>query len=298
MANTNTWQTVVTSTQEEHVVSAATVTITGDKKVRICYLDKLDKIKKNADGTPIINKIVNFTDGQKCKVFELNELPLDFSDAEPGDEVILRVKSTGSTIVEFLPNKETNLLARFTGFWHVGGKESNATPTEAKKFKEGDADVLQFVPNFKIEGGMFDGKSVCAYLQFHKKGISKYGSPYEMATFPKAEDGTVGIGFKPLPNHTTGYAWSDKVYGLRHCGLFDKSITMPEDGNPLPIMEQNMLQANKLVEVDIEGGYVSAIRSAKKISVSMKPVEAVAQSAVAHEAGITEPVPAVNHDEM
>jgi hypothetical protein len=40
---------------------------------------------------------------------------------------------------------------------------------------------------------------------------------------------------------------------------------MPEDGNPLKAIEQKLLQANKLVEIEVAKGYVVSLSSAKKL---------------------------------
>lgn len=254
------------------VTSAATVTILEGGKVRICYLDKFDKQTKE------VTKKVNFSDGEKCKIFEFSELPVQFDEADAGAEIILRVKSEGKKIVEFLPENEVGLEGRFVEFYRVNGKDTNPIPVEAKKFKDSAPDVLQFSAIFRIEGGMFDGKTVTDFLQFHQSGISKAGNPYSYPTFTVDASGNVSLGFQPLPDGTTGYNWSNKIYDLRHCGLLEGSpMQMPEDGNPLLLIEQKLQKANKLVKLDIEKGYVAAISSAKKMKavLAKPPVEVV-----------------------
>ena len=252
-----------------------------ETKIRICYLDTYDPKKTNPDGTPVISKVVNFSDGQKCKIYDMTELPVVI-DAEIGTEMSLRVHSEGSKIIEFLPWNENDVEARFVEFFHVNGKDTPALPTPKDKWNKNDeyeADVLQFNALFKIEGGAFDGKVVSDYLQFSKKGISRKEPhrPYEFVTFPKTADGTVGLGFSVLPNGSTGDTQMNKIYDLRHCGLLDgESIVMPEDNNPLPLIEAKLQRANKLVKIDIAKGYVVSISSAKKATFQVAKKEEVA----------------------
>lgn len=271
--------------KSDFVTAAANVSVIADSKVKICYLDRFDR-----DGK--VTKEINFSDGQKCHIYSFAELPMQFSEEDEGAEVVLRVKSEGSKIVEFLPENESKLMGRFVAFYRKNGDNTDPIPDEKKKFKETDADVLQFCAIFKLEGGMFDGKTVTQYLQFSQSGkAQKTGNPYSFSTFVKCEDGTVGLGFKPLPNGTTGYKWSDQVYDLRHCGLMDgNSMVMPEDGNPLPLIEKKLQMANKLVEIEVAKGYVVSLSSAKKLGTfGAKAVETPKV-----EAG----VPATSPDEM
>ena len=256
------------SPKDEYVTQAATVTVLPDSKVRICYLDKFDPIKKNPDGTPAVSKVITFADGEKCKIFDFSALPMQFSTEDEGIEATLRVKSEGSKVIEFLPWNEAGLKGKFIGFSRSNGENTDPVPFEAKKWSEDKPDILQFGSMFKIEGGMFDGKIVHRYQQFSQSGLGKKEPhrPYSFSTFVKDEDGNVALGFQPLPNGTTGYKWSDQIYDLRHCGLLEgASIVMPEDGNPLKAIEQKLLQANKVVEMDIEKGYVASLSSAKKL---------------------------------
>jgi hypothetical protein len=259
------------------VTSAALITVLEDKQVRICYIDKFDSKNKNQDGSAIITKVVNFADGTKCKIFKFEELPVLFpDDVEVGAEIIYRVKSDGGTIVEFLPENEDGLDGRVVSFYRTNGENTPPIPAPAKKWREDAPDVLQFCVKFKLEGGSFDGKFVDGYFQFEKTGISKKGNPYTFTTFPKDENGNVGIGFEVLPNGTTGQEWSDKVWGLlKHGGVTDgAAIPMPEDNNPLFLIEQKLLQANKHLKLDVHNGYVSGISSPKKLTVTInKPVE-------------------------
>ena len=274
------------------VVSAALITILEEHKVRICYLDKFDMKKKNADGSPFRNKEVNFSDGTKCKIFGFDELPVVFpDDTEVGAEIVYRVKSDGGKIVEFLPENEDGLEARFVNFYRTNGEGTAPIPAPARKFREDSPDILQFCGRFKFEGGSFDGKFVDGYFQFEKSGISKAGNKYTFTTFPKDEAGNVGIGFEVQPNGMTGQQWSDLVWGLlKHGGVTEgASIVMPEDGNPLPQIEQKLLQANKLLKLDIHNGYVSGISSAKKVQLSIAKPQPKVET---HEVGIT------NSDEM
>ena len=266
--------------KSEYVTSAATVTVLPENKVRICYLDKFDRITKEKV------KDINFADGQKCKIYDMSELPVTISADDEGAEFVLRVKSEGSKIVEFLPENETGLLAKFVGFYHVNGKDTPPIPSEKKKYKEGDADVLQFCALFTIEDGAFAGKTVAQYLQFSQAGkAKKSGNPYSFSTFIKDAEGNVGLGFQPLPNGSTGYKWSDQIYALRHCGMVDgDSIKMPEDNNPLALIEAKLLQANRVVELEVEKGYVSTISSGKKVG--FKPAPKVVEVAQ-HEVGLT-----------
>jgi len=265
MANTD-WDSVVTKNEGNYVTNAATVTIV-EGKVRICYLDKFDK-----DGK--ITKEIRFPDGKQCHIFEMKDLPLEFSAEDEGAEVILRVKSEGTAngvkIVEFLPEND-RVQGRFVEFVRVNGKDTPPIPFEKRKWREDDADVLQFAPVFKIEGGAFDGKTVAMYLQFQKSGKSKAGNAYTMDTFPANNEGQVAFGFNILPNGTTGYKWSDQVYSLRHCGLLEgERLAMPEDGNPLPLFEKRLKSANKLVDLDISKGYAVDIHPIKKVSLGAK----------------------------
>ena len=261
------------------VTAAATVSI-QDGKVRICYLDRYNTKEK----PPVMTKEINFSDGQKCKVYEFSELPMQFSAEDEGAEVVLRVKSEGSKIVEFLPENEDDITARFVDFYRPGGTEASPAFFEKDKWNKDDpyeANVLQFCAKFKIEGGIFDGKFTLGYFQGVKSGISKKEGhrPYEFSTFPKSASGNVGLGFAPLPNGTTGQVWSDLVYGLRHCGLLEgEPMPYPEDGNPLPQIEKKLQQANRLVKLEIHKGYVTGISSPKKLA--MRPAPEV------HEPGI------------
>ena len=257
-----------TEGKNEFVSSAATVSVIADGKVSICYLDKFDFVKKNPDGSPVIAKVVTFADGQKCKIFEFTELPMQFSTEDEGVEAILRVASEGSKVVEFLPWNEVGLKGKFVQFSRTNGEGTDPIPFEAKKFSEDKPDILQFGATFKIEGGMFDGKLVHQYLQFSQSGLGKREPhrPYSFSTFTKDEDGNVALGFQPTPNGTTGYKWSDQIYDLRYCGLLEgAAIPMPEDGNPLKAIEQKLQMANKLVEIEVAKGYVVSLTSAKKL---------------------------------
>lgn len=257
-----------TDGKNEFVSSAATVSVIADGKVKICYLDKFDFVKKNPDGSPAIAKVVTFADGQKCKIFEFAELPMQFSKEDEGVEAILRVASEGSKVVEFLPWNEVGLKGKFVQFSRTSGEGTDPIPFEAKKFSEDKPDILQFGATFKLEGGMFDGKLVHQYLQFSQSGLGKREPhrPYSFSTFTRDEDGNVALGFQPTPNGTTGYKWSDQIYDLRHCGLLEgATIPMPEDGNPLKAIEQKLQMANKLVEIEVAKGYVVSLTSAKKL---------------------------------
>ena len=275
------------ATASEFVTSAATVSILPEGKVRICYLDKYDTKKT----PPELKRAVNFSDGTKCKIFEFGELPMAFSKDDEGAEAIFRVKSEGSKIVEFLPENETELDAKFIDFYRPNGEGTSPLPTEGMKWNKDDpyeGNVLQFSAKFQIVGGSFDGKFVFGYYQFSKTGVSRKEGhrPYEFITFPKDENGNVGLGFDVLPNGTTGAVWSDKVYSLRHCGMLEgKFIPFPEDGNPLPILEQRMQQANKIVRVEIKNGGVYDISSPKKL-------------VMFHAKETVEPIVPVNVDEM
>lgn len=255
-----------TEGKTDFVTQAATVTVLPESKVKICYLDKVDGMKKNPDGLPVFVK-VTFSDGQQCKIFEFAELPMQFSTEDEGVEAVLRVKSEGSKIVEFLPWNESGLKGKFIQFSRTNGEGTDPIPFEKKKFQEDNPDVLQFGATFKLEGGMFDGMLVHQYLQFSQSGLAKKsGKPYSFSTFTKDEDGNVALGFQPLPNGTTGYKWSDQIYDLRHCGLLEgAAIPMPEDGNPLKAIEQKLQMANKLVEIEVVKGYVASLSSAKKL---------------------------------
>jgi hypothetical protein len=248
--------------KQDFVTQAATVTVLPDSKVKICYLDKFDTTKT----PPELKSKVTFSDGQQCKIFEFAELPMQFSTEDEGVEAILRVKSEGSKVLEFLPWNESGLKGKFIQFSRTNGEGTDPIPFEKKKFQEDNPDVLQFGATFKIEGGMFDGMLVHQYLQFSQSGkAKKTGNPYSFSTFTKDEDGNVALGFQPLPNGTTGYKWSDQIYDLRHCGLLEGEIPMPEDGNPLKAIEQKLLMANKLVEIEVVKGYVASLSSAKKL---------------------------------
>lgn len=259
------------------VTSAALITILEDKQVRICYLDKFDMKNKNPDGSPIISKVVNYSDGTKCKIFPFSELPVIFpDDTEVGAEVVYRVKSDGAKILEFLPENEEGLDGRFVSFYRTNGEGTAPIPAAARKFREDAPDVLQFCARFELKGGSYDGKFVDGYFQMEKSGTSKKGNKYTFTTFPKDENGNVGIGFSVLPNGTTGQEWSDKVWGLlKHGGVTEgNAIPMPEDGNPLLLIEQKLQQANKPLKLDIHNGFVSAISSPKKLAMTInKPVE-------------------------
>lgn len=261
--------------KSEFVTSAATVSVLEDNKVKICYLDRFDH-----DGK--MTKEINFSDGQKCKIFSFADLPMAFSAEDVGAEVVLRVKSEGGTIVEFLPENENGLKGKFVEFYRMGGEGTNPVPDEKKKFKEGDADVLQFCALFKVEGGSFEGKTVAYFLQFSQSGLAKKsGKPYSFSTFVKDEDGNVALGFQPLPNGTTGYKWSDQIYSLRHCGLLEgKPIQMPEDGNPLLLIEQKLQMANKTVEIEVAKGYMVGLASAKKVGLFQPKVVEPVQEVV------------------
>ena len=249
------------------VTGAANITILPEGKVKICYLDRFDREGK-------ITKEMNFSDGQKCKIFDGKDLPMAFSAEDEGAEVVLRVKSEGNTIVEFLPENEV-VQGRFKEFWRKNGEGTSPIPEERKKFKDTDDDVLQFCALFNIEGGAFDGKVVAQFLQFCKSGKSKKtNTPYSFSTFTEDEEGNVALGFQPLPDGSTGYKWSDQIYSLRHCGLLEGgSIKMPEDGNPLLLIEQKLQQANKLVELEVVKGYVSTVSSGKKVALFKAPAK-------------------------
>jgi hypothetical protein len=249
--------------KQDFVTQAATVTVLPDSKVKICYLDKFDTTKT----PPELKSKVTFSDGSQCKIFEFTELPMQFSTEDEGVEAILRVKSEGSKVLEFLPWNESGLKGKFIQFSRTNGEGTDPIPFEKKKFQEDNPDVLQFGATFKIEGGMFDGMLVHQYLQFSQSGLAKKSkNPYSFSTFTKDEDGNVALGFQPLPNGTTGYKWSDQIYDLRHCGLLEgAAIPMPEDGNPLKAIEQKLLMANKLVEIEVVKGYVASLSSAKKL---------------------------------
>jgi hypothetical protein len=262
------------------VTSAALITVLEDKQVKICYLDKFDAKQKNQDGSPVIARVVNFSDGTKCKVFKFEELPVLFpDDVEVGAEIIYRVKSDDGKIVEFLPENEDGLDGRVVSFYRTNGENTPPIPAPAKKWREDSPDVLQFCAKFKLEGGSFDGKFVDGYFQFEKSGISKKGNPYTFTTFPKDENGNVGIGWEVLPNGSTDMGdWADKVWGLlKHGGVTEgNAIPMPEDNNPLLQIEQKLLQANRHLKLDVHNGYVSAISSPKKLTVTInKPAEPV-----------------------
>lgn len=289
----------------EYVTSAANVSIIEimdennkvvDHKVKICYLDKYDT-KTNP---PTLRKEIRFSDGQQCKIYSFDELPMKFSAEDVGAEVTLRVKSEGSTIVEFLPENDDGLEARFVDFYRPNGADSAPTPFEKEKWNKNDPyapNILQFCAKFKLEGGAFDGKFVFAYVQFSMSGVSKKEGhrEYEFLTFPMAADGNVGLGYEVLPNNSTGRTWSDLVHGFRHCGLYDGApIPYPEDGNPLPQIEKKLQQANKLVKLDIRGGYVKSIDAAKKMTMFQPKQTQQAQQPQAHEPGL----PADNPDEM
>jgi hypothetical protein len=266
----------VTKPASTLVTSAALVTVLEDKQVRICYLDKFDKVLKNPDGSPKISREVNFSDGVKCKIFKFDELPVVFpDDTEVGAEIIFRVKSDDGKIVEFLPENEDGLGGKFVSFYRTNGEGTAPIPAAARKFREDAPDVLQFCARFKLEGGSFDGKFVDGYFQFEKSGISKKGNPYTFTTFPKDENGNVGVGFKILPNGATDSGdWSDKVWGLLKSGGVTEgaSIPFPEDGNPLLAIEQKLLQASKHLKLDIHNGYVVGISSPKKLAVTINKV--------------------------
>lgn len=264
------------------VTSAAVVSVLEDG-VRICYLDKVDKVRKNADGSPLITNVVTFSDGQKCKIYGFDQLPVQFSPEDSGAETVFRVKSEGSDIIEFLPENEEGLEGRFVDFYRTNGVGTDPIPALAKKWNKDDpyeANVLQFCARFKIEGGSFDGKFVDGYFQFHKSGISKKEGhrPYEFVTFPKDTKGDVGIGFDVQPSGLTGQVWSDLVWGLlKYGGVIEgASIPFPEDGNPLPQIENKLQQANKLLKLNIHNGRVKEISSAKKLTVSIaKPAQTI-----------------------
>jgi hypothetical protein len=273
------------------VTSAALITVLEGQQVRICYLDKFDNKNKNQDGSPTVTKVVNFADGVKCKIFKFEELPVVFpDDTEVGAEVIYRVKSDGGKIVEFLPENEDGLDGKYVSFYRTNGEGTSPIPAAAHKFREDAPDILQFCAKFRLEGGSFDGKFVDGYFQFEKTGVSKKGNPYCFTTFPKDENGNVGIGFEVLPNGSTGQEWSDKVWGLlKHGGVIEgATIPMPEDGNPLPQIEQKLQQANKHLKLDIHNGYVSSISSPKKLAVTINKATETK----------VEAVPATNSDEM
>lgn len=266
-----------TEGKSEFVTQAATVTVLPDSKVKICYLDKYDTTKN----PPELKNKVTFSDGQQAKIFEFAELPMQFSTEDEGVEAVLRVKSEGSKVIEFLPWNESGLKGKFIQFSRTNGEGTDPIPFEKKKFQEDNPDVLQFGATFKIEGGMFDGLLVHQYLQFSQSGkAKKSGNPYSFSTFTKDEDGNVALGFQPLPNGTTGYKWSDQIYDLRHCGLLEgAAIPMPEDGNPLKAIEQKLQMANKLVEIEVAKGYVVSLTSAKKLGTfgakAVEPVQEV-----------------------
>jgi len=244
----------------------------AEHKIQISYLDKYDNKKTNPDGSPVITKVVSFSDGQKSKIYGFDELPVLFPD-EVGAEITLRVKSEGSTIIDFLPWNVKEVDARFVEFWKANGKDTSPIPKE-KEFKWNKNDpyepnVLQFSAIFKIEGGEFDGKLVTDYLQFSRSGISRKEShlSYDFITFPKDAAGNVGLGYEVKPDGWTGDAQFNKIHELRHCGLYDgESIPYPEDGNPLPMIEAKLQRANKLVKLEISRGYVASISTAKKVT--------------------------------
>jgi hypothetical protein len=250
----------------KYVNSAAVVSVIADGKVRICYQEKVNTYKN----PPEVKK-VTFSDGEQCKIFEFSQLPMQFSSEDEGVEAVLRVKSEGSTVLEFLPWNEAGLKGRFVQFSRTNGEDTDPIPFAKEKWNKDDpyeADILQFSPQFRIEGGMFDGKLVVQYDQFSKSGIwdKEPHNPYNYSTFIKDEDGNVALGFQPLPNGATKYKWSTQVYDLRYCGLLEgASIPMPEDGNPLKAIEQKLQQANKLVEIEVSKGYVVSLASAKKL---------------------------------
>ena len=260
------------------VTSAALITVLEDKQVKICYLDRFDNKQKNQDGSPIITKVVNFADGTKCKIFRFEELPVVFpDDTEVGAEIVYRVKSDDGKIVEFLPENEGGIDGRFVSFYRTNGENTPPIPAPARKWREDSPDVLQFCAKFKLEGGSFDGKFGDGYFQFEKSGISKKGNPYTFTTFPKDENGNVGIGFKVLPNGSTDMGdWADKVWGLlKHGGVTEgNAIPMPEDNNPLFLIEQKLLQANKPLKLDFHNGWVNSVSSPRKLTATInKPVE-------------------------
>lgn len=268
------------SEKPKYVNSAATVSVIEDSKVRICYQEKVNTFKN----PPEVKK-VTFTDGEQCKIFTFAELPMQFSTEDEGVEAVLRVKSEGSTILEFLPWNESGLRGRFVEFARTNGKGTDPIPFAKEKWNKDDLyepDILQFSPVFKIEGGMFDGKLVTQYDQFSKSGVwdKEPHNPYSYSTFVKDEDGNVALGFKPLPNGATKYKWSDQVYDLRYCGLLEgAAIPMPEDGNPLKAIEQKLQTANKLVEIEVAKGYAVSLTSAKKLGTfgakAVEPVQEV-----------------------
>jgi hypothetical protein len=262
--------------QGKSTKAAAKVTKLGDGKVQISLLPKMDKMKK----PPVVKSQPTFPGGNPSqpdvtRVFLPDDLPLEFP--QNYDTILNVLIEDDGKVKEFQP-----YTGKFKGRFVKFGRTpyDNPVPTLSEyESKFGDTHKLEqtFWAIFKVEQkgadgsiGMFDDVQVWMTLRYRLTNLVT-GKVVNVAFRPTANN-TVGWGFDILPNGTTGFTWSEKIYQLKYAGAYDGDpFTYTEDeGQILHGLELNMQKANKLIELEVVEGKVYSISPVEEVQAARR----------------------------